>query len=641
MPYFLVVVILVAAILLPIEATLIALTFCAGMLVLGNLYLGPLDGTKLALQLSLLGLVTALTFLAHYPQKTMIVWAWQGYEEARLRLEESRDRQVKLERALEDLALANKETQRLNMLLAAARQAVEEARRAKEEFVANVSHELRTPLNMIIGFSDLILESPEVYAQELPTALLADVAAIKRNSEHLANLVDDVLSLAEVDAGRMRLSPETITVQDLASEAARIVGPFFAQKGLFLKMEVPNDLPPIYADRLRLRQVLLNLLTNAARFTDQGGATIKATLGPGLIEVRVSDTGPGISQEALSKLFEPFKQADSSIRRRYGGTGLGLALSKRFVELHGGKIWIESAPGQGTTVIFTLPIEPPVAETPRRWFSPYHEYTPRERSGATPIAKGKPCVVVLERGEVLPKLMHRYLDTLEPLQVKDWAEAQAAVEAHGAVALLVNEATVSPAEHATLARFAFDIPILRCNVPQPQPPWATPQIVDYLVKPIQREVLLEKVRGCGNGIRTILLADDDPEARQLFGRILASAENGYRVLYAMDGRSTLEMLRERHPDLLLLDLVMPNGDGFFVLETMNREQGLRHIPVIIISALDVDREPITSRDLVITRQQGLSARELMLSLQALTEVLAPRFGAPKPPTGSPGSPACG
>ncbi|MGB9578499.1 MAG: ATP-binding protein, partial [Halothiobacillaceae bacterium] len=452
------------------------------------------------------------------------------------------------------------------------------------------------------------MESPEIYARELPTALLADVAAIKRNSEHLANLVDDVLSLAEVDAGRMRLSPETITVQDLAAEAAKIVEPFFAQKGLFLKVEVPGDLPPVYADRLRMRQVLLNLLTNAGRFTEQGGATIKAKLGAGLIEVRVSDTGPGISQEALSKLFEPFKQADSSIRRRYGGTGLGLALSKRFVELHGGKIWIESAPGQGTTVVFTLPVQPPPAETPQRWFSPYHDYTPRERSGAVSIAKGKPCVVVLEWGEMLPRLMRRYLDDLEPLTVKDWAEAKTAVEAHSAVALVVNEATVSPTEDATLAQFAFDIPILRCHVPQPQPRWATPQIVDYLVKPIQREVLLEKVQSCGNGIRTVLLADDDAEARQLFGRILASAGNGYRVLYAMDGRSTLEMLRERGPDLLLLDLVMPNGDGFFVLEVMQREEALRRIPVIIISALDVEREPITSRELVVTRQQGLSAR---------------------------------
>ncbi len=576
--------------------------------------------------------VAFLTSLGQRPLGTMLSWAWQGYEEARLRLEQARDRQVELKQALEDLALANSEAIRLNELLSAARKALEEARRAKEEFVANVSHELRTPLNMIIGFSDMILESPEVYGRYLPPALLADIAAIKRNSQHLASLVDDVLDMAESDTGHMQLVKEWAPLNEIVLEAVESVSAFFRKKKLELTADVPQDLV-LYCDRTRVRQVILNLLSNAGRFTETGGARVTARVEGGVAVVQVSDTGPGVSRDRLAHLFQPFQQEDPSIRRRYGGTGLGLAISKRLVELHGGKIWLESEPGVGTTAGFSLPLAEPAveAQSTRRWFGPYQgDYAERTRPSMAPAVSAKRRVVVVEQGQELFDLVRRYIENVEPIHVPALEEAAYAVERHAAIALLINDAlSVAPGElWQKLGQMAFDIPIITCWVPERESGLDRMGAQGYLVKPVSRADLLGSIARAAPDARTILVVDDDVEARQLFKRILGAAENRFIVLHAADGESALALLRQRKPDLVLLDLVMPNMDGFAVLDAKHRDEAIRDIPVIIVSAKDPEREPIISRTLAVTRQQGLSARDLASAMEALTHSLRPRFGAP-------------
>ncbi len=576
--------------------------------------------------------VAFLTSLGQRPLGTMLSWAWQGYEEARLRLEQARDRQVELKQALEDLALANSEAIRLNELLSAARKALEEARRAKEEFVANVSHELRTPLNMIIGFSDMILESPEVYGRYLPPALLADIAAIKRNSQHLASLVDDVLDMAESDTGHMQLVKEWAPLNEIVLEAVESVSAFFRKKKLELTADVPQDLV-LYCDRTRVRQVILNLLSNAGRFTETGGARVTARVEGGVAVVQVSDTGPGVSRDRLAHLFQPFQQEDPSIRRRYGGTGLGLAISKRLVELHGGKIWLESEPGVGTTAGFSLPLAEPAveAQSTRRWFGPYQgDYAERTRPSMAPAVSAKRRVVVVEQGQELFDLVRRYIENVEPIHAPALEEAAYAVERHAAIALLINDAlSVAPGElWQKLGQMAFDIPIITCWVPERESGLDRMGAQGYLVKPVSRADLLASIARAAPAARTILVVDDDVEARQLFKRILGAAENRFVVLHAADGESALALLRQRKPDLVLLDLVMPNMDGFAVLDAKHRDEAIRDIPVIIVSAKDPEREPIISRTLAVTRQQGLSARDLASAMEALTQALMPRFGAP-------------
>ncbi len=585
------------------------------------------------------GLAVYLIYISEWGQEATLAWAWDRYERAQSALEQARDRQAELKQALADLALAQRETARLNNLLTASRQALEEASKAKEEFVANVSHELRTPLNMIIGFSDEILERPEVYAAALPEELLEDVAAIRRNSEHLAHLVDDVLDLAEADAGHLRLLCEETPIRQLVLEATEAVAVLFQKKGLQLTVDIPEDLPPVHCDRARIRQVILNLLSNAGRFTEQGGVTVRATVEQSAVTVSVADTGLGVDCRKRDQLFQPFEQADPSIRRRHGGTGLGLAISKRLVEMHGGRIWLESELGQGTTFNFTLPVEIPSPERDTRsWFNPYQEYTPRTRRSLAPRVEAKPGLAIVERGETLRQMVERYLDDVEPISVRSAEEARQAVDSGAAAAILANEAegSVDALVLSELSAATFDVPVISCWVPDLSGKPQGLNVWGYLVKPVLRSQLRASIEATAPGARLILVADDDIEVRQLFRRMLA--RSGCEVLTAEDGEMALHLLREHHPDLLLLDLVMPGMDGFAVLEAKAAEPEIAGTPVIIVSATDPERQPIVSKSLTVTRQRGLSARDLMLGVQAVTTALGPRFGVPaRPGTGGPSS----
>ena len=295
---------------------------------------------------------------------TVTCWSLRSYAEAETQLEEARAQRLEFRQTEEDLRQANRELARLSDRLKAMYRVAEDARHAKEEFVANVSHELRTPLNMIIGFSDMILQAPRVYGSELSPALMADITAIQRNSQHLARLVDDVLDLSQVEAGKMVLAKEWTSLDQIVEAAALAVRALYDSKGLYLRAAAPSDLPPVFCDSTRIRQVILNLLSNAGRFTERGGVEVRATSNDQEIIVCVSDTGPGIAVADQDRLFQPFQQLDGSLRRSHGGTGLGLSISKRFVEMHQGKMWLQSpahespgsAGGPGAAFFFSLPL---------------------------------------------------------------------------------------------------------------------------------------------------------------------------------------------------------------------------------------------------------------------------------------------
>jgi len=583
-----------------------------------------------------LAVATYLAYVSERGQRATLGWAWNRYEHARHALDDARDRQAELRQALNDLALAQRESTRLNNLLTASRAALEDASRAKEKFVANVSHELRTPLNMIIGFSDEILTRPETYAAELPPDLLEDVAAIKRNSEHLARLVDDVLDLAETETGHMRLMREDVCIRDLLIEAAEAVALLFEKKGLQLTLDVPEELPCVYCDRVRIRQVVLNLLSNAGRFTEEGGVTIRAVVEQDLITVSVADTGPGLEPQKRERLFQPFEQGDPSIRRQVGGSGLGLAISKQLVEMHGGRIWMEGELGKGTTVKFSLPLqERSLKRDVRTWFNIYHEYTPRSQRSLAPKPEAKPGLAIVERGNTLQQLVARYLDDLDPVIVHSLVQVREMVDLGVVAGVLVNANNCpDPTSLSELAGAAFDVPIISCWVPEESDGPQGPGVRDYLVKPVLHSKVLASLDRIAPDARLVLVADDDPEARQLFSRVLT--RSGRQVLTAADGEAALHLLRDRRPDLLLLDMVMPHRDGFAVLQEKAADPEIASIPVIVVSARDPERQPIVSKSLTVTRQRGLSARDLVLGVQAIITALGPRFGVPaQPGTGGP------
>lgn len=554
-------------------------------------------------------------------------WYWSSYEQSRTLLEETRDAQAQLKQALEDLAEANLQLTRMNRLAQGLRQAADEARKAKEEFVANVSHELRTPLNMIVGFSQMLLRAPEVYGVDLPQNLLADLEVIHRNGQHLSKLIDDVLDLSQIESGHLALVRERVSMASIVDAAVIAVRPLFDSKGLPLEVEIAPDLPLVFCDPTRIRQVILNLLSNAGRFTEHGHVQVRVWREGPNVTVSVSDSGPGIAAQAADKVFQPFQQLDSSLRRRYGGSGLGLSISKHFIEMHGGRIWFESEEGRGTTFFFTLPIDPPAAdeESAARWFSPYQQYEPRTRPPRVPHPPIRPRLVVVESGNALQRILSRYLDGTEIVGATNLEEAYQVLAQAPAQALLLNEASLSEA-FERLERAGpvpYDTPTLLCSVPGAHEAAVHLGVADYLIKPILRETLLDALDRLAQPIETILVVDDEPDVQRLFRRMLLSAGRGYRILRASDGQEALEVLQEHRVDVILLDLVMPNMDGFQFLVQKNRDPALSPIPTIVVSARDPAGQPIVSNALAVRRDGGLSLSQLVACVEAITRILAP------------------
>jgi signal transduction histidine kinase/CheY-like chemotaxis protein len=559
-------------------------------------------------------------------------WSLFYAERAQKSMEEAHEQRLDLKQTQADLIQANRELARLSDRLKAMHQVAEEARRAKEEFVANVSHELRTPLNMIIGFSEIITQSPQVYGERLPPALLADITAVQRNSQHLAKLVDDVLDLSQIEAGRMALTKEWASVQEIIDEAVTVVRPLFESKGLYLETDIASGVPPVFCDGTRVRQVVINLLSNAGRFTEKGGVGIKAWREGDSLMIGVADTGPGIAPEHRERIFEPFQQADGSIRRQHGGSGLGLSISRRFVEMHGGRMWLESELGVGTTISFSLPLEPslPAALTrgddAMRWFSPYseYEYRARTRRSRAPAPVAVPRYVLLEEGETLQRLFRRYLPGFEVVSARDFEGAFRELSRSPAQALVVNTPRLDEISVTMdqLASLPYGTPAVICWVPGEDEFARRLGVVRYLVKPVTRETLLSTLGDLGE-IKTVLLVDDQPEVLQLFTRVLLSAGHDYDVLQARSGQRALSLLRQRRPDVLLLDLIMPGMDGFQILQEKSQDPSIRDIPVVVISSTDPTGEPIVSDTLSVVRSVGLSVRDLLACIQAVSQILSP------------------
>ena len=518
---------------------------------------------------------------------------YANYQHAIGELAEARKQRLETKQVQEDLVHANRELARLTRQLRIANQEAEEARRAKENFVATVSHELRTPLNMIIGFSEVIAQTPRVYKTRLPPTLLADITSIKRNSQHLLDLINDVLDLSQVEMGVLSLSRDWCTLQALLQEAIEVIHPLYRSKGLSLEVDSADPDVRVYCDQTRIREVLINLLSNAGRFTEQGGVHLKTQIREYFIIVSVQDTGPGIPSENQARIFEPFYQQDSSIRRKQGGSGLGLSISKRLVELHGGEMWFESEFGVGTTFYFSLPLkaaEEEGGELPRglRWVNPYAAQEARSRPFIAPLAAPIPRCVILEEGNGLKRLFERYLDGIEIVSAQNISQVVNEIERPLTQTLVINHP-----EHQVIFRelrlrnqLPYGLSVIAFWLPGTENVARDMHVNQYLVKPVSNETLLQTLEQFGNDIQEILLVDDNPDVLQLFARIIASSHRPYKVLRATDGQQALELLRTRQPDLVLLDLVMPEVDGFQVLKEKERDPSIRDIPVVVLTAQD-------------------------------------------------------
>jgi signal transduction histidine kinase/CheY-like chemotaxis protein len=578
----------------------------------------------------MLGLMVAV----YQPTRQITRWSWEHFQQAQSLLEEARDRKAELEHALAELMHANRQLDLLNEKLAGMRLIAEEAQKAKTAFVAKVSHEFRTPLNMIIGLTDLLAETPEVYDEELPPPLLEDLKIVQRNCEHLSSMVNDVLDLSQAEAGHMALHREWVDLTEAVASAMAVVSPLLEKKGLDLQAIIPDDLPKVYCDRTRIRQVILNLVSNAARFTEEGGITIHVAQEAQYVVVSVADTGPGISPEDADRIFEPFCQGSSTLWRDKGGSGLGLSISKQFVELHGGRIWLKSEPGMGSTFSFKLPVFPATALVvgPEHRIGEDWVWTERTSRPDPPRLPLKERVVIYdETGGLYPWLTH-YSDEVEFVETGNLAQTVQELRRCPAHAVILN--TPSPdtlwpmAERASLEM--PDTPVIGCSL--------LPQIeralkagaTDYLIKPVKRTNLEEAIQAVGKPVKRVLVVDDEPDVLQLLARMLSVCDNKLEVATASNGEQALEELRDRAPDLILLDIMMPDMDGWQVLELKNRDEATKDIPVVIISAQDPAELPTTSKMLLATIGGGLPVNQLLRCSLELSALLLKHGGEPAP-----------
>ncbi len=468
----------------------------------------------------------------------------------------------------------------------------EEANRLKSRFLSTVSHELRAPLNVISGISNMLLrESGQVALRQL-ASLRDDLETIYISAQHLDALIRDVLDLASSDMGRLTLSCEPLDVREVI-EAVSVIGRKLASdKGLAWQVEMPSALPRVRGDRTRLRQVLLNLIGNAVKFTTVGQITLTAGVENGQVRIAVSDTGLGIPLHEQEAIFDEFRQSERTAARGYGGLGLGLAICKRLVELHGGRIAVHSSgeEGGGSTFYFLLPMLD--QDMP-------HEGVKAELSSASRVW------LLVKDGEkgarVKADLAQRGIDA--EVHLVDggtdwWACLLRALP--DAVALDLGLASEQGWEILKLMKenpATRDIPVLFYSLESPSG-YGSLLELDYLTKPVATSALAEILRAQGlldrptgeRHAQTILMVDDEPDILELHTRILKTQLPDSRVLQAGHGREALKLIRQERPALILLDLMMPEMDGFAMLEAMRQEEALRNIPVIVITGQTLTAE---------------------------------------------------
>jgi CheY-like chemotaxis protein len=487
-----------------------------------------------------------------------------------------------------------------------AREAAERAYRFKSDFVANVSHELRTPLNLIIGFSEMMATAPESYGNvQLPREYRGDIMAIYRSAKHLSDLINDVLDLSQIEAGHMPINKESTDLGEVVREATDIVRGLVAARGLSLEVHIDDNLPRIRLDRTRIRQVLLNLLTNATRFTDAGFIRTSVRLAndegapcPAEAIIGVEDSGRGIPPDKLARAFEAFTQLhDDQIRE---GTGLGLAVSKRFIQLHGGRMWIESHEGVGTTVGFALPIVDTHLSEPRL-------------SAALRMSGEKPAVLVLHNDPRALTLLRRYIDGYSFAMARTVQQAREALDREPPIAILADPSWLGHSPEALAQLHLPDtMPVITATLPGLRRTGVLIGAMDYLSKPVTREALTEALERLSVPLRRVLIVDDDPHVVRLLSRMIKAEDPDVAVLEAFDGASSLQIAREQQPDALLLDLLMPDMSGYEVLKVMSEDPELSRVPVIIVSARGLDDEAARiDADVQISRAVGLTTTEML------------------------------
>ncbi|MGH2442823.1 MAG: response regulator, partial [Chloroflexota bacterium] len=462
-----------------------------------------------------------------------------------------------------------------------AREAADDANHAKSAFLANMSHELRTPLNAIIGYSEILQEEAQ---EEGHDAYIPDLARITSAGKHLLTLINDVLDLSKIEAGKMDLYLENFDVPAMVRETAETVQPLAEKNSNVLSVHCPIDLGEMRADLTKVRQAVFNLLSNAAKFTERGTITLDVESPGQEIIFRVTDTGIGMSPEQQAVLFREFSQANSTITRRYGGTGLGLALSRHLCHLMGGDVTMESEIGKGS--VFTITLPRAVSQLPVTG-----PIAPPDGAEA-----GQRTVLVIDDEGDARELLRRFLGK-EGFRVVTAAGGEDGVRlARELRPDVITLDVMMPGMDgwSVLAalksdRELVDIPVVMLTIVDDKNLGYTLGASDYLTKPIDRERLLAVLaKYCKSRDMPVLVVEDDPAVREMLRRTMENA--GWPVVEAANGREGLDRVRETRPQAIILDLMMPEMDGFTFVDELQKDRRQRSIPIIVVTAKDLTPE---------------------------------------------------
>lgn len=495
--------------------------------------------------------------------------------------------------------------------LHSARDAAEMANHAKSAFLANMSHELRTPLNAIIGYSEILREDAEDAGE---AEMLPDLDRIRGAGRHLLSLINDVLDLSKIEAGKIELHEETLLLTALVPEIVALVRPLAAQNRNTLVVDLPPNLAPIFADAMRLKQVLLNLLSNACKFTEDGEVRLlvhyNATDPQPHVVFEVHDTGIGMSPEQLDRVFQPFVQADASLTRKYGGTGLGLAISRHFCRLMGGDLVASSVLGSGSTFTARLPLSEMPAAEPAITTNPQ----PPEQQAA------RPHVLVIDDDPAARDLIMRALarDGLRVITAADGDSGLRLAQMLRPQVITLDIMMAGIDGWSVLTALKADpelanIPVVMLTMVDERRRGFTLGAADYVTKPIDRDRLVALIRQHRRDTSApVLVIEDDAPTRELVRRTLE--REGCRVIEAADGRAGLARLAEIRPALIILDLMMPEIDGFQFLEVLRAHPDWREIPVIVATAMSLSADERARLDGFVNRiiEKGGATRETLL-----------------------------
>ncbi|MES0826122.1 response regulator [Ruegeria sp. SCP11] len=468
----------------------------------------------------------------------------------------------------------------------------EEANRAKSQFLANMSHELRTPLNAVIGITEMLEEDAVDLGQG---DFIEPLQRISRAGKHLLELINEILDLSKIEAGKLDLNLEEFDIVAMLQDTVATTMGIAEKNGNVLEALCPDESELMFADMTRVRQVILNLLSNACKFTENGKITVRAAKSkiddrPWLV-LDVSDTGIGLTQEQIGKLFEDFSQADSSTTRKYGGTGLGLSISRRLCQMMGGDITVESVVGKGTTFTVKLPFR---VEGPSAPYTAGRDFKP---SLTDQLGAYSGTILVVDDDDTTRELMRVFLakEGFDVVTAADGKEALNLARKIRPCVITLDVLMPPPNGWDVLAELKADetladIPVIMLTMLDEARKGYGLGASEYLVKPLDREKLretLNRFRPKEGAPLVLLVEDDEPTRAWLRGCLV---NEGWRVTEGENGRIALSLIKEQTPDLILLDLMMPEMDGFEFLEALRKTTKCKNTPVIVITAADLTKE---------------------------------------------------